>query len=300
MRNFGASLLAFIFLTGSSFQAPQIRVEVEAVNVLVTVTDKQGRFVTDIPAHRFEVFDEGVRQKITNFQHETELPLQVAILIDTSSSVRLQLGFEKEAVTQFVRTVLRPQDQALLVEFDTGLSLVHDFTNKPSAISQAIRGLRAGGGTALLDALYKVCQQKLVRGGARKAIVVISDGVDLHSRHSPEEALEMVQRRGVVIYAISSTRLRASPESRGEKRLKELAERTGGRPFFPYSSTGLHQAFDQIDEELRSQYSLTYTPLTRKKKKRDYRKIRVKIRDDKDLTIRHRKGYFTPQDQPES
>ena len=266
---------------------------------MVTVTNRQGQFVTDIPAHRFEVYEDGVRQKITNFQHQTDLSLQVAILMDTSSSVRLQLGFEKEAATQFVRSVLRPQDQALLVEFDTGLSLVHDFTNKPSVISQAIRGLKAGGGTALFDALYQVCREKLSDGDARKAIVLLSDGVDLHSQRSAEESLELLLRQGVVIYAISSTRLRASPEAKGEKRLKELAEQTGGRPFFPYSSTGLQQAFDWINTELRSQYSLAYTPRVRKRK-RPFRKIRVKIRDGKKLTIRHRKGYYAPRNQPQS
>ncbi len=143
----------------SSFQQSPIRVEVEAVNILVSVTDRKDRFVTNLGENRFHIYENGVRQRITNFKHETDLPLRIALLIDTSSSVRLKLEFEKEAATQFLRMVMRPPDRALLVEFDTGVSLRHDFTSRTAAISKEIRALEAGGGSALLVALYTVSRE---------------------------------------------------------------------------------------------------------------------------------------------
>lgn len=281
-----------VFLFSSAFQDPQIRVEVEAVNVLVgIVTDKNGRFVTDLSAEEFEVFEDGVRQEVTNFGRETSLPLRIALLIDTSSSVRLHLDFQKQAATNFLHSILRLQDQALLVEFDTGVSLLHDFTNRPGTIAREIEKLRAGGGTALIDALYEVSREKMSESDARKTIVVVSDGRDLNSQRTLEDVLKMVHSSGVIVYAIGTNRLSADQDKKGEKVLEELTEKTGGRVFFPYSVENLASAFDVIDEELRSQYSLTYVP-TNKARDGKFRKIRVKLIDQKGLTVRHREGYF--------
>jgi VWFA-related protein len=270
-----------------------IRIEVEAVNVLVTVTTKEGRFVTDIDPSRFTVFEDKVLQKITNFRRDTELPLMVALLIDTSLSVRLQLDFEKQAATAFLYEVMRLQDSAMLVEFDTGATLLHDFTNKTDALAKEIRALRSGGGTALFDALCKISAEKLAEGSARKAVVVVSDGADLHSRHTLEDALAAVQQVGATIYAIGTCRFGATPEPGGEKKLTELTEKTGGRVFLPYSEDQFQQAFALINEELRSQYSITYVPANVKRDGK-FRQIRVKVSDDKGLVIRHRRGYFAP------
>ena len=272
---------------------PQIRVEVEAVNVLATVTDKKGRFVIDLPQNRFQVYEEGIQQTISNFNYQTNLPLLIALLIDTSSSVRLKLDFEKTAATHFVYSVMRPRDQALLVEFDHGVSLLHDFTDRPGAIAKEIQTIRAGGGTALLDAIYVVCREKLTDRSARRTMVVVSDGVDRNSEHSPEEILEMAHRSGVIIYAIGTTRFSADQEHKGEKMLEELATESGGQAFFPYSAERLGAAFEQISEELRSQYSLTYIPTDTAKDGR-FRKIKVKIIKDRGLDIRHRAGYYAP------
>jgi VWFA-related protein len=271
--------------------SPQIRVEVERVNILVTVLNKQGRFVTDLSEDRFTILEDKVPQEITNFARETSLPLSVALLIDTSASVRLKLEFQKQAAAGFLHRVLRLEDQAMLVEFDTGASLLHDFTNRPAALVEELRSLKAGGGTALFDALYKVADEKLVGASPRRVIVIVSDGADLHSGHSLEQALEMVQRSDATVYAIGTSRFGANPEKGGEQILRTLTEQTGGRLFLPYSEQQFEEAFDQLNDELRSQYSLTYEPKNRTRDGR-YRQIVVKVKPDKGLSIRHRKGYF--------
>ena len=281
------------FLVCASFQQPTIRVEVEAVNVLVTVTDQKGRLVTDLAPDRFRVDEDRVQQPISNFSHQSDLPLSLALLMDTSSSIRLQLDFEKKAATQFLYEVMEPQDRALLVEFDSGVSVIHDFTNRPGNIAREIRQLRSGGGTALLDAIYAVCEQKLTGSIQRKAIILVSDGLDRNSRHTLEQALQMVHKVGAIIYTVGTTRFAADVPKKGERVLKTLAEETGGRALFPYSEGKLSQAFEQINKELRSQYSLTYVPIN---KSRDgkYRRIRVRVLDSKNLKIRYRKGYYAP------
>jgi Ca-activated chloride channel homolog len=275
--------------------SPQIRVEVDRVNILVTVLDKQGRFVTDLPQSRFTILEDKVPQDITNFARETSLPLSVALLIDTSASVRLKLDFQKRAAAGFLHRVLRLEDQAMLVEFDTGATLLHDFTNRPGLLVEELRSLRAGGGTALFDSLYKVADEKLIGASPRRVIVIVSDGADLHSTHTLEQAIEMVQRSDATVYAIGTSRFGASPEKGGEQKLRTLTEQTGGKLFLPYSEAQFEEAFDQLNDELRSQYSLTYEP---KNKSRDgrFRQISVKVKDDKGLAIRYRKGYYPPRE----
>ncbi|MDA2939106.1 VWA domain-containing protein, partial [Acidobacteria bacterium AH-259-A15] len=290
-----ALFCCWTLLICSSFQDPQIRVEVEAVNVLATVTDNKGRFIIDLTENDFEVREDGVLQEITNFSQPSDLPLQIALLIDTSASVRLKLDFEKRAATNFLYSVMRPEDQALLVEFDTGISLLHDFTNRTSAIARAIKGLRAGGGTALLDALYVVSRDKMGGSAARKTVVIVSDGRDLNSRRTMKEAVEMAHRAGVIIYGIGTTRFGADQDRKGERMLEELTENTGGRVFFPYSAERLSDAFELINEELRTQYSITFVP-TNKAKDSKFRKIQLKVLNRKKLNVRHRKGYFAPSE----
>lgn len=285
-----------LFIFGSFLQDPQeIRVEVEAVNLLVTVTDDKGRFVTDLPREEFVILEDGVPQQITNFSRETDLPLKIALLMDTSSSIRLQLDFEKEAAIQFLRSVMHGKDEALLVEFDTGVSMIHDFTSRPTSIIREIEKLRAGGGTALLDAIYTVGREKMIRQEARNILVLVSDGQDQHSRRNLDEALKMAQSSDLVIYTIGTTRLRADHDKKGEKLLSRLAEETGGESFFPYSARQLEQAFERINLELRSQYSLTYRP-NNEKMDGKFRRIEARLKNQKNLHVRHRDGYFaTPK-----
>ncbi len=275
-------------------QPGQIRVEVLEVNVLVTVLDKQGRFVTDLTKDRFSIEEDKVPQDITKFAKETSLPLTVALMIDTSGSVRLKLDFEKRATSWFLNQIIQPDDQAMLVEFDTGATLLHDFTNRPSALVEELKGLRAGGGTALFDALYRVAYEKMIGVSPRRVIVIVSDGDDLHSKRTLEEAVEQVQRSEAAIYAIGTSKFGASSEPGGEKILKTLTEQTGGTLFLPYSEEQFEGAFEKINEELRSQYSLTYVP-TNRDMDQQFRQIKVRIKDDKGLTIRYKKGYFAPR-----
>ncbi len=272
----------------------QIRVEVLEVNVLVTVLDKQGRFVTDLTKDRFSIEEDKAPQEITKFARETSLPLTVALMIDTSGSVRLKLDFEKRAASWFLNQIIQPDDQAMLVEFDTGATLLHDFTNRPSALVEELKGLRAGGGTALFDALYRVANEKMIGVSPRRVIVIVSDGDDLNSKRTLEEAVEQVQRSEAAIYAIGTAKFGASSEPGGEKILKTLSEQTGGTLFLPYSEEQFEGAFEKINEELRSQYSLTYVP-TNRKMDQQFRQIKVRIKDDKGLTIRYKKGYFAPR-----
>ncbi len=276
-----------------AFQQTPIRVEVEAVNILVSVTDQKNRFVINLQPDRFRVYEDGRRQTITNFRHETSLPLRIGLLIDTSSSVRLKLEFEKRAATRFVHSILRPQDQALLVEFDSGVSLLHDFTSNSGALVKAIRGLKAGGGTALLDALLSVSSQKMTDPDTRQAIVVISDGVDHDSEHNLEDVMRGIHLAGVTVYSIGTSRFGADQQKKGERILRSLSRETGGQAFFPYTADGLQQTFDLIDEELRSQYSLTYVPTNRGRDGK-FREIEVKLDRNKGLKIRHRNGYYGP------
>lgn len=287
--------LALISLwTLCAFQQTPIRVEVEAVNVLVSVTDKKNQFITDLPKNRFRIYEDGQEQVITNFRHETSLPLRIGLLIDTSSSVRLKLEFEKRAATRFVHSILRPRDKALLVEFDSGVSLLHDFTSNPRSIAKAIQGLRAGGGTALMDALHTVSSQKMTNPNSRQAMIVLSDGVDHNSKHNLDETLADFQRSGITLYSIGTSRFGADQQKKGEKTLRILSEKTGGRAFFPYSVERLQHSFDLINEELRSQYSLTYISSNRVKNGK-FRKIDVKLHSSKGLTVRHRNGYYSPK-----
>lgn len=277
---------------GQAVQNPdRIRVEVDAVNVLVAITDKRsGNFVSGLSLEDFEILEDGVPQEITHFSKESERPLTIAMCVDTSASVRLKLDFEKEAAMDFLHTIMRPTDRALLLEFDTGVTLLHDFTSNPNDLARAIESLRAGGGTSLYDAIYLVSEQKLLFEDGRKTIVILSDGSDLTSARTREEALKMAHMADSAIYAISTTRFGASVDYAGESALKQLTESTGGRVFFPFSTKQLSEAFSLIEQELRAQYSLTYVPSNRE---RDgtFRKIEVKVRGGR-LDVRHRQGYY--------
>lgn len=271
------------------------RVEVEAVNVLVAVHDKKtGRFVTNLSPQHFIVKEDGRHQRITNFAPQTNLPLTIAICVDASASVRLKLGFEKEVATDFLFDVMRPTDKALLVEFDTGVTLLHDFTSNPNALLAEIDNLRAGGGTSLYDAIYLISEQKMLQEYGRKTILVLSDGSDLTSTHSFDETLRMAYLAESTIYAISTTRFGAGEDAKGDDALEKLTESTGGTVFFPHSSNNLAEAFKTIDTELRSQYNLTYVP-TNRKKDGTFRKIEIEVKAD-DVRVRHRVGYYAPYD----
>src|ERR1700674_3944081 len=189
--------------------AARITLDVTRVNMLFTVSDKKGRFVTDLNKDEFEIFEAKKPQSILEFTAETDLPLRIGILIDTSSSIRDRFRFQQDAATDFINAgVRRGQDKAMVVSFDSNAELVSDLTDSTEQIAKAIHNLRPGGGTALYDAIYFACKEKLMaeqpRDKYRRAIVVLSDGEDNDSRYSREQALEMAQQADVVIYTIST------------------------------------------------------------------------------------------------
>ena len=293
----GIVLSAFTFAAQQDQQnppdAPPIRAEVTRVNMLFTVTDKHGRFVTDLNRNDFQVAENKKPQEITEFTSETDLPLRLAILIDTSNSIRDRFHFQQEAATNFVNSVVRKEDKAIVVSFDTAAELVADLTDDTSKLENAIRSLRPGGGTALYDAIYFACKDKLMQDQPmykfRRAMVILSDGDDNESRVSREQALEMAQRADTVIYTISTNI--SHIETDGDKVMRYFADQTGGVSFFPFQAKDLSQSFENIANELRHQYNLFYRPQPLRNDGQ-YHTVQIKVKNRKDLIVRARKGYY--------
>ena len=275
----------------------RIILEVNRVNMLFTVTDKKGKFITDLTRDDLQVVENKRLQNIQEFTAESDLPLRIAILIDTSNSIRERFRFEQQAAVDFITSVIRPrQDKAMIVSFDSSAELVSDLIDDPEKLATAVRSLRPGGGTALYDALYFACRDKLQqdqpRHKFRRAIVIVSDGDDNQSRVSRDQALEMAQKADAVIYCISTNISRI--EADGDKVLKYLALETGGQSFFPFKAEDLTQSFENIANELRHQYNVFYRPDPLKTDGL-YHPITVMVKTRKDLIVKARKGYYAPK-----
>jgi Ca-activated chloride channel family protein len=277
-------------------KADHLVVNVELVNVLFTATDRKGRLVTDLEKSDLRLYEDNKPQAITNFSRETDLPLTIALLIDTSTSIRDRFKFEQQAAIDFLAKTLRPRrDKALLITFDSAIELVQDFTDDPERISRAIRQVRPGGGTKMLDAVYLACQEKLKGEAGRKVLILISDGDDNLSLETLGSTLEMAQRADVSLYAIStnSSGFFGLTAPKSDKLLKRLAEETGGRAFFPFKAEDLSQSFQDIGEELRSQYSLAYRS-SNPNRDGSFRSIKIETAR-KSLKVKARKGYYAPR-----
>jgi len=279
--------------------APDTRIilEVNRVDMLFTVTDKKGRFITDLGKDDFLVVENKRPQTIAEFSAESDLPLRIAILVDTSNSIRDRFRFEQQAAVDFITSVIRPrQDKAMIVSFDSSAELVSDLIDEPDKLAQAIRSLRPGGGTALYDALYYACRDKLQldkpKYRFRRAVVIVSDGDDNQSRVSRDQALEMAQKADAVIYCISTNISRI--ESDGDKVLKYLARETGGQSFFPFKAEDLAQSFENIANELRHQYAIFYRPDPFRTDGL-YHTVDLRVKSRKDVVVRARKGYYAPK-----
>jgi len=277
--------------------ANRITLDVTRVNMLFTVSDKKGRFVTNLDRDDFEIVEAKKPQNILEFTAETDLPLRIGILIDTSNSIRDRFRFQQEAAMDFVNTVVRPgEDKGMVVSFDSSAELVADLTDSTEALAKAIRNLRPGGGTALYDAIFFACRDKLMmdqpRDKFRRAIVMLSDGEDNESRWSREQALEMAHKADVVIYTISTNISRIPTD--GDKVLKYFADETGGLAFFPFKAQDLAQSFENIANELRHQYNLFYRPDPLKTDGL-YHTVDIRVKGRKDLLVRARHGYYAPK-----
>ena len=275
----------------------RIILDVTRVNMLFTVTDKKGRFITDLTKDDFQVFENKKSQVIQEFTAESDLPLRLAILIDTSNSIRDRFKFEQEAAVEFIKSVVRPrQDRAMIVSFDTEAEMVSDLIDDQEKLATAVRSLRPGGGTALFDAIYFAARDKLQqdqpRHKFRRAIIIVSDGDDNQSRLTREQGLEMAQKSDCVIYAISTNISRIDTD--GDKILKYLTAETGGQAFFPFKVQDLSQSFENIANELRHQYNIFYRPDPLKTDGL-YHRVDLKVANRKDLMVRARKGYYAPK-----
>jgi VWFA-related protein len=277
--------------------ANRIVLDVSRVNMLFTVSDKKGRFVTNLTKDDLVITESKKQQNIIEFVAESDLPLRLGILVDASNSVRDRFRFQQEAAVEFINQVVRPkQDKATIISYDSAAELIADLTGDTEVLAKAIRGLRPGGGTALFDAMYYACRDKLMqdqpRHKFRRAMIILGDGDDNASRYTRDQALEMAQKADVVVYTISTNNSKL--EKDGDKVLKYYAEETGGIPFFPFQVQDLTQSFENISNELRHQYNIIYRP---EPLKADglYHKVDIKVRDRKDLIVRARKGYYAPK-----
>src|SRR4029077_10339364 len=251
-------------LSGSDDVTTTITKTVNEVNVVFTVTDRHGRYVKNLAKSDFTVIDDSKPAgQIRSFHSETDLPLQVGLMVDASNSVRDRFKFEQESAIEFLNQTVRPRyDRAFVVGFDVTPEVTQDFTDNTEALSRGVRALRPGGGTAMYDALYFACRDKLIKaqqnGTVRRAVILLSDGDDNQSHVTREEAIEMAQRAEVIIYTISTNV--TGTRQRGDKILERIAEATGGRAFFPFQLGDVANAFTEIQAELRSQYALSYRP----------------------------------------
>lgn len=279
-------------------EGPQLETivkRVDEVNVVFTVTDKRKRFVKNLSEFDFKVLDNGrPPQSLVHFRRETDLPLRVALLIDASSSIRERFKFEQEASIEFFSQIVRPKyDKAMVVGFDSTIEVTQEFTDQTELLGRGVRMLRAGGGTALYDAIYKTCRDKMTSDAGRtvrRAIVVLSDGEDNQSHATREEAIEMALRAEVVVYAISTNI--SSGARPGDKELERIVEATGGRVFFPFRIEDVANYFSEIQDELRSQYAIAYKPAAFAFDGR-FRTIQISTLDKK-FKVRSRKGYYAP------
>lgn len=274
-----------------------LHARVNEVNVLFIATDKHGKFVRDLNQNDFSILDDHKPpQAILNFRRETDLPLHMGLLIDVSGSVDSRFDFEQGAATSFLEHTLRAGfDKAFVVGFNNHTQMAQDFTDNVQLLSAGVRKLHDGGGTALYDAVYHACKEKFLKDRpdrpVRKAIVIVSDGEDNQSEFSKAQAIEMAQRAEVIIYAISTDD--SGLVMRGDKVLEQLADATGGRAFFPFKMKDITHSFAAIEDELRSQYVVSYKPADFDANGR-FRSIEISSLK-KDLQVRARKGYFAPQ-----
>jgi len=293
----------------------KITTTVNLVDVLFTVLDRRNKLVPTLDKPDFRILDDNTQQEIRYFSKQSDLPLRIGMLVDTSNSIRDRIKFEQDAADNFLFSVLRRgKDEAFVMTFDDEPQVVQVFTGDTSLLRDKIDRTRAGGGTAVYDAIYQACVQELSHPPrppgdqpdvVRRVMILISDGEDNLSTHTRAEAIEMAQRTSVVIYTISTSTQWVTLDdpskersgnrkyhlTEGDKILQAVAEETGGRAFYPYHVDDLDQSFQDIGDELRNQYSIAYNPTNHSLDGR-YHKIRIETPDHKGYQIRARRGYF--------
>jgi VWFA-related protein len=275
-----------------------LHITANEVNLIFTVTDKHGHYIPNLQLQDFALLDDGkAPQKVTSFHQQINLPLRVGIVIDASTSIRTRFEFEQQSAIEFLLQILKARsDRAFVMGFDVTPTVTADWTNDVDKLQSGINRLKPGGGTALFDAVYTACRDKLLdtaRGQepVRKAMILISDGDDNQSRVHTDEAIKECQRAETIIYAISTNW--TPSRGRGDKVLADMAEATGGQVFFPPSVEEMSTSFKDIEQELRSQYALTYVPADFKPGG-PFRPIYLYC-NDRHYQVRAKKGYFPKQ-----
>jgi len=293
-------------------QEPTIKVDVDVVNLFFSVRDRKGGYIGNLTKDDFQVTEDGKQQEIRFFSKETDLPLTLGLLVDVSRSMESLLEIERSASNRFFERVLRQKDMAFLISFGSDSELLQDSTNSTSLLKKALDELRISGGvtgvitpstlpstprgTVLYDAVYLAAREKLRHEVGRKAMIIISDGMDMGSRVKLQEAIDEAHRADAIIYGI----LYEDPRyvmmgGSGSGTLKRMAEDTGGRMFRIDRRESLDQIYDQIQQELRSQYTLAYTP-TNTARDGGFRKVEIKVKNNKDARVQARKGYFASKE----
>lgn len=291
-----------------------IKVDVDVVSILASVRDKRGALVPNLEKQDFTVLEDGKPQEIKYFTKETDLPLTIGLLVDVSGSQRNLIDIEHNAASQFFSQVLRKKDEAFLIQFGEEAELLQDYTNSSKLLNSALGQLRVssgvGGlhpgpvptagpprGTVLYDAIYLAANEKLRTEVGRKVIVVITDGVDQGSRLTINQAVEAAQKADAVIYSIDYSDPSAYGGfglvfggGGGEGYLRKMSDETGGHVYKVDRKHSLDQIFVELQEEMRSQYAIGYTPAN-DSKDGSYRKLDIKLAN-KDLKAQARKGYY--------
>ena len=320
MRKACISILAILLAVSvlpaqqRSDESPTIKVDVNLVNVLCTVRNKQNGLVGNLEKRDFTIYEDGKQQEIQNFARETDLPLTIGLLVDVSSSQERLIDVEKRAADAFFAKVLRPKDEAFLISFGAEAELLQDSTNSPRLLrdglnqlhlSVPVGGLHPGpvptmqnqAGTILYDAIYLAADEKLKGDVGRKTIVVITDGVDTGSKKTRDQAIEAAQRADTIIYSIFYQDIAAygpfGGGGGGEAELRRMSGDTGGRVFKVDRHYTLDDVFKDLQDEMRSQYSISYSS-TNTKRDGSYRKLDLKVAY-KDYKVQARKGYYAPE-----
>ena len=272
------------------------KVQVNEVNLIFAVTDKHGRFVTGLRQENFGLLDNGKPPiAVVGFRQQTNLPLRVGVMVDTSSSIRSRFQFEQDSAVEFFLQTMHRNDRAFVEGFDIQTNLAQDFTNSVDALNQGIRKLRPGGGTALYDSLYKTCRDQMLTLrddlAVRKVLILLSDGDDNYSRAELSDAIKMCQRSETIVETISTN---LSPtKDKGDETLRVISEATGGQAFYPTKLEDVAVGFRNIEQELRSQYSLQYRPANLVDNGA-FRTIYLQALDPR-YKVRASKGYFAPR-----
>ena len=293
-----ASATLIILVLLSTVAAPAqddkpLRLDVKLVNLFVNVTDKTGAIVGQLTQEDFKVFEDGRPQKIALFERQSEMPLDLTLAIDTSSSTYKDRGIEQQAAKKFVHALIRQQDSMSVLQFNTYVTELASFTNNLSQIDRGLDRMRGAGGTALYDAIY-LGSRSLGKKDGRKVLILVTDGGDTVKGTSYSEALEQALRNEVMIYSIIDVPIEASAgrDIGGEHALITLSEQTGGKYFYAFEG-GLDKAFERVSEDLRTQYLIGYYPRNQEPG-RDFHRIEITIpRAAPDaFNIRHKTGYY--------